>query len=280
MTGNPAASPIHRDIRLPSGRRHHFVSVGAGGPRVVLLHGFTDSWRSFELLFAPLSAKFQLFALDQRGHGASEPGDSYAIGDFADDAIAFIESLGGEPVHLIGHSLGSIVAQRVAQARPDLLASLILISAAPSAAGHAGLLAMRDDLAAFATHVPRDYARGFQASTAHRPIAPAQLDIFVDESMKLGLDAWRRTVDGLLGDTALADPINVPTLSIWGVRDAVFDALAQQALAHKIPGLVAAHYEDVGHAPHWEAPAKVARDIERFILSLPARPDTKAAHRS
>ncbi len=277
MAGAVAASPIHHEIRLNSGRRHHYVTIGAAGPHIVLLHGLTDSWRSFELLFAPLAGKFQLFALDQRGHGESERADSYAIGDFADDAIAFIEALGVAPAHLVGHSLGSIVAQRVAQARPDLLASLILIGAAPSAGGHPGLLAMRGDLASFATHVPRDYASGFQASTAHRPIDAAQLDIFVDESMKLGLDAWRKTVEGLLGDTALAHPINVPTLSIWGVRDAVFDAQAQQALAHQIPGLVAAHYEDVGHAPHWERPALAARDIERFILSLPPTAASQAA---
>ena len=104
-----SAAPAHHDIRLPSGRRHHYVSVGASGPRVVLLHGFTDSWRSFELLFPALGAKFQLFALDQRGHGGSATADSYAIPDFAADAIAFIESLGGAPVHLVGHSLGTIV---------------------------------------------------------------------------------------------------------------------------------------------------------------------------
>ena len=269
MTAHKA--PIHHDIRLPGGRSHHYVSVGASGPRVVLLHGFTDSWRSFELLFEGLAAKFQLFAFDQRGHGGSEVAHSYATPDFAADAIAFIESLGGEPVHLVGHSLGTIVAQRIAQTRPDLLASLILISAAPSTAGHPGLQEMRGDLAAFADHVPRDYATGFQASTAHQPLAPAQLAIFVDESMKLSLDTWRRTVDGLLADTALSTPIAVPTLSIWGVRDGVFDAAAQQALARKIPQLVVAHYEDVGHAPHWEAPARVAKDIENFILALPAR---------
>jgi non-heme chloroperoxidase len=69
----------------------------------------------------------------------------------------------------------------------------------------------------------------------------------------------------------LSTPIAVPTLSIWGVRDGVFDAQAQEALAHKIPGIVAARYEDVGHAPHWETPARVARDIESFILALPAK---------
>jgi non-heme chloroperoxidase len=269
-----AASHIalaHGEIRLPDRRLHHYVSVGSSGPRIVFLHGFTDSWRSFELLFAPLSAKFHLFAFDQRGHGGSDAADSYAIADFAADAIAFIESLGNEPVHLVGHSLGTIVAQRIAEKRPDLLASLILISAATSTGGHAGLKEMSGELAGFAERVPRDYATGFQASTAHQPLAPEQLAIFVDETMKLSLATWRTTVDGLLGDTALSTPIEVPTLSIWGVHDAIFDAEAQEALARKIPGLIASHYQDVGHAPHWEAPARAAKDIENFILSLPAR---------
>jgi non-heme chloroperoxidase len=270
MTVATGAAPAHREIELPDGRRHHYVSLGASGPRIVFLHGFTDSWRSFELLFGPLSAKFQLFALDQRGHGESQEADAYAIADFAADAIAFIESLGKEAVHLVGHSLGTIVAQRVAERRPDLLGSLILISAATSTGGHAGLQEMQGELAGFAGRVSRDYAIGFQASTAHRPLAPAQLDIFVDETMKLSLATWRGTVDGLLGDSALSTPITLPTLSIWGVHDAIFDAQAQEALARKIPGLVANHYQDVGHAPHWEAPARVAKDIENFILSLPA----------
>jgi pimeloyl-ACP methyl ester carboxylesterase len=267
-----SSSPNHHNIRLMGGRAHHYVNVGSSGPRVVLLHGFTDSWRSFELLFGALGAKFQLFALDQRGHGDSEAADSYSVPDFTADAIAFIEHLGGAPLHLVGHSLGTIVAQRVAERRPDLLASLSLISAAPSTGGHAGLQEMRGDLAAFAGHVPRDYATGFQASTVHQPLAPAQLAVFVDESMKLPLGAWRGTVDGLLADAALPAPIEIPTLSIWGVRDGVFDAQAQKKLARKIPGLVAADYQDIGHAPHWEAPDRVAKDIEDFILALPPKP--------
>src|SRR5450755_3104328 len=153
MTASPEAAPTHDDIRLPDGRRLHFVSVGEHGPRVVFLHGFTDSWRSFELLFPALGARFRLFALDQRGHGDSEAADSYWMGEFADDAIAFIESSRREPVHLVGHSLGSIVAQRVAERRPELLASLILIGAAPSTGGHGGLKQMRADAASFADRV-------------------------------------------------------------------------------------------------------------------------------
>ncbi|MGD0723128.1 MAG: alpha/beta fold hydrolase [Roseiarcus sp.] len=264
------AAPTHCEIALPGGRRH-FVSLGAGGPRLVLLHGFTDSWRSFEPLFEGLAGKFRLFGLDQRGHGDSAAAETYATTDFAADAIAFIESLGDGPVHLVGHSLGAIVAQRVAERRPDRLASLILIGAAPSTGGHPGLAEMRGDLAGFEDHVPRAYVEGFQASTVFRPLAPRQLAIFVDESMKLALATWRGAVEGLLADEAAAAPIATPTLTLWGDRDAVFDAQMQEALARKIPGRVAIRYADVGHAPHWETPAQAAADIERFIVSPPAR---------
>jgi non-heme chloroperoxidase len=264
------AAPIHHELTAPDGPRHHYVSLGASGPPLVLLHGFTDSWRSFEGLFDALALKFRLFAIDQRGHGGSEPADRYAIADFADDAIAFIEALRMGPVHLVGHSLGSIVAQRVAERRADLLTSLILIGSAPRTGGHLGLTEMRGELTDFAGAVPRDYVTAFQASTAHQPLAPDQLALFVDESMKLSLETWRKTVDGLLDDAASPTPIDVPTLSIWGMRDSVFDAEAQAALARKIPRLVAAHYPGVGHAPHWETSARVAKDIEDFILAAPA----------
>ena len=266
------AAPSHHDVELAAGRRH-YVRAGRGGPPVVFVHGFTDSWHSFEPLFAALGGAFQLIALDQRGHGGSEAGETYAIADFAADAIAFIESLGEGPVHLVGHSLGSIVALRVADQRPDLLASLILIGAAKSAAGHPGLREMRADLAGFESAVPRDYVAGFQSSTAYTPLKPAQLDIFVDESLKLDLETWRRTVDGLLDDPGPGGaPVKVPTLILWGEKDGVFDAAAQKELHAKIPGAKAVHYPDVGHAPHWEVPARVAADIETFLLAQPAAP--------
>jgi non-heme chloroperoxidase len=265
--------PTEYDVLAGRIRLHYLDWSGPEGARDILfLHGGGLTSHTWDLTCLALRDTYRCLALDQRGHGESEAAESFAVADLVADAIAFVDHLGGAPVHLVGHSLGTIVAQRVAERRPDLLASLTLISAAPSTSGHAGLQEMRGDLAAFADHVPRDYATGFQASTVHRPLAPAQLAVFVDESMKLPLAAWRGTVDGLLADSASPAPIEIPTLSIWGVRDGVFDALAQQALAHKIPGAVALVYQDIGHAPHWEAPGRVAKDIENFILSLPEKP--------
>jgi pimeloyl-ACP methyl ester carboxylesterase len=263
-------APSRHYIDLAAGRRH-YIRLGDRGPPVLFIHGFTDSWRSFELLFEALASRFRLFALDQRGHGGSDPASRYTIADFAGDAIAFIESLGEGKVHLVGHSLGSIVALRAAEQRPDLVASLVLIGAATSAGGHAGVAEMRADLAGFAGAVPRDYVAAFQASTAAGPLAPEQLEIFVAESMKLSLETWRGVLAGLLDDPGPGDaPIEVPTLILWGEKDGVFDAAAQAVLRRKIPAARVIDYPEVGHAPHWEIPARVAGDIERFLLAQPA----------
>ncbi len=130
------STPINsHQATLPNGQTLHYVDNGAAGPAIVFLHGYTDSWRSFELLFPLLAPSFRLIALDQRGHGETPRAERYRIADFAADAIGFLEQLATGPVHLVGHSLGTIVAQRVAEQRSDLLQSLILIGPARTA-GH------------------------------------------------------------------------------------------------------------------------------------------------
>ena len=76
----------------------------------------------------------------RRWHGDSDAAASYEISGFTQDAIEFIEQLHLGPMHLVGHSLGGIVAQRVARARPDLVLSLALIATARSNSGRADLV--------------------------------------------------------------------------------------------------------------------------------------------
>lgn len=261
---------IHsRFIALPSGLRQHFVEAGSGGPTLVLLHGYTDSWRSFEPILGLLGRRFRLLIPDQRGHGASDEAEHYALADFTADAIAFIEALAGGPVYLAGHSLGSIVAQRVAASRPDLIRALVLIGAAPDAAGHAGLLELRAELAGLPAAIPRDFVEAFQQSTTFAALPDQQLAVFVEESLKLKPRTWWKVLDGLL-DEPRQPPwtLSLPTLVLWGVEDGVFDQGAQHRLARHIPTLTAIHYAGVGHAPHWENPARAAEDIADFLAAI------------
>ncbi|HEY0291131.1 MAG TPA: alpha/beta fold hydrolase [Hansschlegelia sp.] len=127
-----------RFVTLPNGLLHHYATVGDRGPKIVLLHGFADSWRSFEPLFKVLGRDAQLFALDQRATAIPNRADATRWRISPRNAIDFIATVPREPVHLVGHSLGAIVAQRAAERRPDLLRSLTIIGGARSAATHPG----------------------------------------------------------------------------------------------------------------------------------------------
>jgi len=103
------------------------LAVGAAnGPSLVLFHGVTRRWDDWLVLCPVLASRWQIHALDQRGHGKSGrvPG-AYRVIDFVSDAVQYVASLGG-PVVLFGHSLGAMVACGVAARRPDLVLGLVL----------------------------------------------------------------------------------------------------------------------------------------------------------
>jgi pimeloyl-ACP methyl ester carboxylesterase len=252
---------------LEGGRSAHLVQAGEAGQPVLFLHGYADSWRSFEPLFPLLSRHFRLFALDQRGHGDSDPADGYAIADFTADAAEVIKQLDLGPVDVVGHSLGSIVAQRLAVEHPALVRRLVLIGAAPTAAGHAGLAELLAELETAGDPIPAELIEAFQTSTAIQPLAPERLEQILAESAKLGRGAWLGTAAGLLEEPPEdgSRVVPAPSLSIWGKEDGIFDLDAQTALARIIPNLTTRHYPGVGHAPNWEIPETVAQDILAFL---------------
>jgi pimeloyl-ACP methyl ester carboxylesterase len=254
-------------ITLINARSYHYVTAGpADAPPLVFLHGYTDSWRSAELLLPHLAGPFRVIALDQRGHGASDfDFERFSIDDFAADAADFIEHVVGGPVTLVGHSLGSLVAQRLAARHPALVARLVLIGSADTAGGNPALAELVGALRELGERIPYAFARDFQASTVARPLAPAQLETFVQESLRLRPVVWRKVAAALLNDAAVvAGSISAPTLLLWGEQDGVFDAAAQDRLQALLRQVRRITYPGIGHAPHWEAPEQVARDILAF----------------
>ncbi|HVI91927.1 MAG TPA: alpha/beta hydrolase, partial [Dongiaceae bacterium] len=244
--------------------------VAAGDPEkptLVLLHGYTDSWRSFEQIIPLLQPHFHLIALDQRGHGdTGAEFSAFEIDDFAVDAISFIAQLTNLPVHLLGHSLGSLVAQRVAVAQPELVDRLILIGATDTAYGNPAIAALQAELADLTDPVPAAFAHDFQSSTVAQPIATQQLVTFVAESQRVPLKVWRAVARSLVNDSRVVTPeVAAETLILWGDRDSVFDSSQQQRLLGRLCNVRHLTYHGVGHAPHWEKPEAVARDIIDFL---------------
>jgi pimeloyl-ACP methyl ester carboxylesterase len=110
---------------------------GSGAP-LVLMHGGLVDARWFEPNLAPLAERFHVYTPEQRGHGHTPdvPGPfTYQL--LADDAIAFLEAVVGEPADLVGHSQGAFVAMLVAMQRPELVKRLVMISGGFSKHGEA-----------------------------------------------------------------------------------------------------------------------------------------------
>jgi 2-succinyl-6-hydroxy-2,4-cyclohexadiene-1-carboxylate synthase len=101
------------------------------GPPFVLCHGYTGSAMDFSLQIPALSVQRRVVALDLRGHGRSTAvGDveGYTLEQMATDLAALLEKVGGgEPVDLLGHSMGGVISMLAVLERPELVRSLILM---------------------------------------------------------------------------------------------------------------------------------------------------------
>ena len=112
-------------------RLHH--GTVASGPDVVLLHGVGLDRSMWDRCVPLLAERYRVTTVDLRGHGASPaaaPGTSLA--DLATDVAAVLDELGADRVHLVGFSLGALVAQQLAATAPERVATLSLVSSVAS----------------------------------------------------------------------------------------------------------------------------------------------------
>lgn len=263
--------PSVESVELPNGVILPYVEQGdVSGVPVVLLHGLTDSWRSFELVLPHLPESIRAFALTQRGHGdATRPDTGYRFEDYASDTAAFMDALGIETAVLAGHSSHSMVVQRFAIDRPDRTLGLVLIAAPAKFVDKPGLRALYDStISRLVDPIDAAFVREFAAGTTG-PVPPAFFEAQVRESLKMPARVWKEAF-GALFDGDLSEErgaIKAPTLLVWGDRDDLVRREEQAVLLDAIAGSRLLAYQGVGHSPHWEQPARFASDLIAFIDS-------------
>lgn len=270
MTNNVLNVPGVRfaDAQLSTGVRIHYAEWGnPAGETIVFLHGVTDSWFSFSPVLDHLSPRYHVYMLDQRGHGNSDkPETGYAVADFAADVIAFMEALSLPQVTLIGHSMGSFVAQRIAVKAPERVKRLVLIDSAtdPFTEDLNGFLVAVNELT---DPVPDAFVEEFQVSTIYGALKDGFLEDVISESKKLPALVWKSALNELVIGDAVSpvEQIAAPTLILWGDHDAIWPRTEQEALAQRIPNGELRVYPETGHALHWERPEHFAHDLDSFI---------------
>jgi pimeloyl-ACP methyl ester carboxylesterase len=270
---------------LSDGETLAYIDIG---PRnavpVVLLHGYTDSARDWAPIAPFLSGRFRLIIPDLRGQGASgKPDCCYTRFDFANDIKLLLERLQVRSAVVVGHSLGSIVAQTFAEEWPASTRRLVLISSTGTYFGPAS----GQDCPAVESVLPASLAG---AETLTDPIDPnsAFMKSWWHESMRINpaffygremRDAaaiparvWRAIAEQtLLGvDLRFMLPrIQAPTLLIWGGQDSLEGPAGRAALQSGIKGARVRNFPSLGHDLIWQNPRGAARAMTQFIQGPP-----------
>ncbi len=258
-------------LRPASGIVLHYVVQGdPKGPVVVLVHGIGDSWHSWELVLPLIPKSFRTYAVTLRGHGLSDrPPSGYTRADFAGDIASFLSGIGLENVALVGHSLGSFAAQEAATgAAASRIRRLVLVGSAPFGPRDPGVLAeLRPLFGGMRDPIDAGLARDFQLSTTFRPLPPAFIETMIGELRTVPARLWHEFGESLatLRPAEHLRNIKVPTLLVWGEKDAMITRADQDALLAGIRGSRLVVYPATGHAPHWEEPERFARDLLGFL---------------
>lgn len=274
-----AATPIDQDgwaarkktVTLENGQKLAIVEYGdPKGKPVLLLHGFTDTSRSWTQLL-PALAEFRVVIPDQRGHGAAAaPECCYAPADYAYDLKLLMDELEIDRAAIAGHSMGSMVAMEFAAANPDRVEKLVLAGStgkAPTTRGDwmaEGALAMQDPIAPDNQFVNEWFSVDGVVET---PVDRNFLEHVFREGRAMPAQVWRGVIRALtdLKVARHARDIKAPVLIIAGGKDTLLDAEHQAALRAAFPQAQYVAFERLGHNMIWEEPGKVAPPLVEFL---------------
>lgn len=269
-----------RTVRLENGIELAYVEIGSPSAHpVLLLHGYTDSSRVWTLL-APRLRDFRLLIPDQRGHGASSaPTCCYTPSDMAEDARLFLDALGIERASVVGHSMGSMVAQVLAAEHPDrvdrlvLAGSTVLVPVRRGDALFTEIMNLRQPIAA-----NTDFLRAWGPQGSPVPVDPAYIRFAEPEIAATAPHVWRGVLRELV-DLPVgrhAPEVRAPVLILSGGKDSLFPAEHHRALLAAYPGAQERVFAQLGHNLVIEHPHEVGPVLARFLAQ--SRPRRLTAH--
>ncbi len=268
---------LHR-VELP-GATVNYAEIGEGEP-LVFVHGLSGSWQNWLENLPHFGRAHRAVAVDLPGFGASPmPSwtiDMYAYGRLLHD---FCAKLGLEGATLVGNSMGGLVAAEAVLTAPERYRRLVLVSAAgflntwlPHERGRATAGAWD----AFGARVGA-LAR---FTVTHRRARWLNLRFAIRHPGRLRRELLWEQVDSGVPCPGFADAldavleydardrlgeIELPTLIVWGAADWIIPSLAAHSYHRRIPHSQLAIFDDTGHVPQLERPARFNRLLEEFL---------------
>jgi pimeloyl-ACP methyl ester carboxylesterase len=237
-----------------------YEAAGEGEP-VVLIMGFGGDHLAWGFQFREMASRFRVVAFDNRGAGQSAAPDvPYTTRMMADDTVGLMDALGVERAHIVGASMGGMIAQEVALAHPSRVRSLQLhcTLARPDAQTRALIAAWR---AARPSLSPEQYMR-LQFLWLFSPVTWQDRPDFVETILANGVAnphpqsqaGFVRQGDAILSHDTLdrLSTLRTPTLVTVGEDDILVPPRFSRLLAERIPGAELHIVPGAGHVHFWE----------------------------
>jgi 3-oxoadipate enol-lactonase len=235
------------------------------GPPLLLIHGLGYARWGWEPVVEPLARTFDSILLDNRGVGASDaPPGPYTAAEMAGDAVRVLDEAGVERAHVVGTSLGGMIAQELALGYPERVDRLVLACTTPGGPQAFPMPQRTVDLM---------QARATLREFTENALEPDPRLELVDrilvhrERTAQGFEAW--SAQAAAGATFDAHDrlgsLATPTLVQHGDGDLVVDPRNADLLAEAIPNARLSIYKGCGHLFMWQEPDRFVRELEGFL---------------
>jgi 3-oxoadipate enol-lactonase len=252
-----------------------YYVYGQGVP-VLMIQGLGGRAADWSSVPVTLAARFQAITFDNRGTGKSDkPDEEYSLDVMADEAIGVLDAVvgSGVPAHVVGISMGGMIAQLVALRHPRRVKRLVLLSTAPGGSqtvqpSPAAMAALIPDL----SKSPEEIVRNSMQAITAPGFAEAHPDV-IREIVATAMNAptpqfvFVRQMQAIMASDRsdrLAQ-IDTPTLVIHGDADPLVPHANGELLAHRIPGAALRTLRGCGHLAMWEQPRELCAALLEFL---------------
>ena len=248
---------------------------------IVLLHGTSASLHTWDGWAVALRDKRRVIRFDLPGFGLTGPNrqNDYSTETYVTFVRAVLDKLGVQRFVVAGNSLGGQIAWSVAAAMPDRVAGLVLVDASgypfellttPQSIPIGFRIAAIPGLRLLSEYtLPRGLVESSVRSVYGDPskVTPELVDLYSAMARREGnRKALGRRIDqGYTGDVALLKGIKAPTLILWGGKDRLAPMEFARWFARDIPGAKLVVFDDLGHVPQEEDPARTVAEVKRFL---------------
>ena len=230
-----------------------YEAAGEGEP-VVLVHGLSGSSRWWSRNVQAIAERYRVYLVDLPGFGTMRRSRRrFVLSEAADWVSEWMDAVGLERVHFVGHSMGGYICLRFAASRPEAVRRLVLVAPAGVPTGRSMVGYLGPLLGAAL------YAR------------PSFLPVLVRDALRTGPATLWRAARDLLAEDLREDlrRVATPTLLVWGERDTLVPPAVGNLMREEIPGSRLLVLARAAHVPMFDRPKEFNAALLSFLAAEP-----------